>query len=134
MSEQRKGRTDAELARAGLKECVICHCCWALGNGFSRHYNSCKDKESRRLKALESIQHKQTGSGALSNARLHQEHSRDLYSLDATSLLPTSDFQGAGTNDTDLGHSQLRDEDLGLPESNRESCMLLLWYNLSGYS
>jgi hypothetical protein len=90
MAERRNGRTDTELAKAGVKECPICDSCWSL-SGFTRHYNSCKAKETLRQKALASIPAQLDQGGSCAQRDLYKDHSHHVYSGNVPVVLPTLD-------------------------------------------
>lgn len=94
MSERRSGRTDTELANAGLKECPICRSCWSL-RGFLRHYNPCKARDTHRQKALETTLDARFDSTLASTSQNRQNYSNNIYSATVSPLL------GAETH---LGH------------------------------
>lgn len=89
MLERRNGRTNNELARMGLKECPICHCCWTL-SGLTRHYNSCKKKAAHRQKALDSIRQQGTilNSPPGPSRNPQHGHSQVIYTGSAPLLQP----------------------------------------------
>ncbi|KAG8689331.1 hypothetical protein FRC08_010999 [Ceratobasidium sp. 394] len=113
MSEQRKGRTDTELAKAGLKECSICLSCWALG-GFTRHFNSCKTKDARRQHALASLQETQARKIQQPEARFHQDHTENVYLGTPAPLLPAGDRLGVESNDRSADSNSLNEDRSGL--------------------
>ncbi|KAF8601811.1 hypothetical protein BDV93DRAFT_607928 [Ceratobasidium sp. AG-I] len=110
MSESRNGRTDAELSKAGLKECLICHYCWSL-RGFLRHYNPCKARDADRQKALQATLDTRGSSALALSSQVLQRYSGDVYSTTVASLLGTE-----SPLDYELASSELNPIDSG----NRE--------------
>lgn len=118
MSERRNGRSNAELAAAGLKECPECKFCWSTA-GFNRHYKPCKLRsDNRKHAALRSQTQKTTPSNTLSvesYSQLRLEHSSNVFGAEVPQLLssvasssPTSSPDESSQQDP--GH--ISDEDL----------------------
>ncbi|KAG8715384.1 hypothetical protein FRC09_016653, partial [Ceratobasidium sp. 395] len=120
MSHERRGRTNAQLLAAGLKECPICQFCWSI-NGFSRHYDSCKVLSDSRNAAVQPAASKHTASKGPSRPTLEVLYRRHTSSGRSQPLCNSPEPQNNTSGTVQTAESEVTQQFVGECESVLEA-------------